>query len=111
MHECLKAEKFLWLEEWHTIESLRDVKHEEDWTHCCQFEDRGGKVTRNTGGLEELRVALGSQSSKKEGPRPYNTAQNSANNLDELENRFFSRIRPHNSTLKPRLADTLILSL
>lgn len=45
--------------ECHRRGSLRDWKLETDWTDCCQSEKGVANVAGSTGGLKQLRAALG----------------------------------------------------
>lgn len=56
---------------------------EEDW--ACEFENRGGKVTRNSGVLKELRELLANSQERKREPQPYNKELNSVNNMMKMD--------------------------
>lgn len=75
--------------------------------HACWFGNGRGKVTRNAGGLMEVRKASGQENKATGTQSRIGKELNSNNNLVEFANEFFSRasIKEHGP------ADVLLLLL
>ena len=93
-HELLKAENFLWLEAKETRQKEKSERFEawEDLIHHCRLKDTGDRVTKNIGGVKELKEAPGWQPARKWGLQFKSLKElNAANNLNEFRSGFSPR--------------------